>query len=196
MWVRLHYVYPYPHVDDVIPLMAEGRLLPYLDVPFQHASPRILKLMKRPANAENTLARIKAWRAICPDITIRSTFIAGFPGETEAEFAELLAFPRGSAARPRRLLRVLAGRRRRRQRAARSRSGRGARRAARALHGERRSEISAARLARKVGATMRVLVDDVEGDVAIARSAPMRRRSTALCALPKHAACMPEISRR
>src|SRR5450432_1087547 len=82
VWVRLHYVYPYPHVDDVVPLMAEGKLLPYLDVPFQHASPRILKLMKRPANAENTLARMKAWRAICPDITIRSTFIAGFPGET------------------------------------------------------------------------------------------------------------------
>lgn len=92
VWVRLHYVYPYPHVDEVIPLMAEGKLLPYLDVPFQHASPRILKLMKRPANAENTLARIKAWRAICPDITIRSTFIAGFPGETEAEFSELLSF--------------------------------------------------------------------------------------------------------
>src|SRR5450432_1726570 len=92
VWVRLHYVYPYPHVDDVVPLMAEGKLLPYLDVPFQHASPRILKLMKRPANAENTLARIKAWRAICPEITIRSTFIAGFPGETEAEFEELLAF--------------------------------------------------------------------------------------------------------
>ena len=92
VWVRLHYVYPYPHVDDVIPLMAEGKILPYLDVPFQHASPRILKLMKRPANAENTLARIKAWRAICPDLTIRSTFIAGFPGETEREFEELLAF--------------------------------------------------------------------------------------------------------
>ncbi|MEP7084939.1 MAG: 30S ribosomal protein S12 methylthiotransferase RimO, partial [Betaproteobacteria bacterium] len=92
VWVRLHYVYPYPHVDEVIPLMAEGKLLPYLDVPFQHASPRILKLMKRPANAENTLARIKAWRAICPDITIRSTFIAGFPGETESEFEQLLDF--------------------------------------------------------------------------------------------------------
>ena len=92
IWVRLHYVYPYPHVDEVIPLMAEGKVLPYLDVPFQHASKRILKLMKRPANAENTLARIKAWRAICPDITIRSTFIAGFPGETEGEFEELLAF--------------------------------------------------------------------------------------------------------
>ena len=92
IWVRLHYVYPYPHVDEVIPLMAEGRILPYLDVPFQHASPRILKLMKRPANAENTLERIRAWRAICPEITLRSTFIAGFPGETEAEFEELLAF--------------------------------------------------------------------------------------------------------
>lgn len=92
VWVRLHYVYPYPHVDEVIPLMAEGKILPYLDVPFQHASPRILKLMKRPANTENTLARIKAWRAICPELTIRSTFIAGFPGETEAEFSELLAF--------------------------------------------------------------------------------------------------------
>jgi ribosomal protein S12 methylthiotransferase len=92
VWVRLHYVYPYPHVDEIIPLMAEGKILPYLDVPFQHASRRILKLMKRPANAENTLERIRAWRRICPDITIRSTFIAGFPGETEAEFEELLAF--------------------------------------------------------------------------------------------------------
>ena len=92
LWVRLHYVYPYPHVDEVIPLMAEGKLLPYLDVPFQHASPRILKLMKRPASGENNLERIRAWRAICPEITIRSTFIAGFPGETEAEFRELLDF--------------------------------------------------------------------------------------------------------
>jgi ribosomal protein S12 methylthiotransferase len=92
VWVRLHYVYPYPHVDEVIPLMAQGKILPYLDVPFQHASPRILKLMKRPANAENTLARIKAWREICPELTIRSTFIAGFPGETESEFGELLDF--------------------------------------------------------------------------------------------------------
>src|SRR4051812_38599624 len=92
VWVRLHYVYPYPHVDDVIPLMAEGRLLPYLDVPFQHASPRILKLMKRPASAEKVLARLARWREICPEITVRSTFIAGFPGETEAEFSELLDF--------------------------------------------------------------------------------------------------------
>ena len=92
IWVRLHYVYPYPSVDDLIPLMAEGKILPYLDVPFQHASPRILKAMKRPASAENNLERIRAWRSICPDITIRSTFIAGFPGETEAEFEELLQF--------------------------------------------------------------------------------------------------------
>ena len=92
MWVRMHYVYPYPHVDDIIPLMAEGKILPYLDVPFQHASPRVLKAMKRPANAENNLERIRAWRSICPDITIRSTFIAGFPGETEQEFEELLEF--------------------------------------------------------------------------------------------------------
>jgi ribosomal protein S12 methylthiotransferase len=92
VWVRLHYVYPYPSVDEVIPLMAEGKILPYLDVPFQHASSRILKLMKRPASAEKVLERVRAWRAICPDITIRSTFIAGFPGETDAEFEELLQF--------------------------------------------------------------------------------------------------------
>ena len=91
-WVRLHYVYPYPHVDEVIPLMSEGKILPYLDIPFQHANPRILRLMKRPAAAEKTLERIQAWRKICPDLTIRSTFIAGFPGETEAEFQELLDF--------------------------------------------------------------------------------------------------------
>jgi ribosomal protein S12 methylthiotransferase len=92
VWVRLHYVYPYPHVDEVIPLMADGKILPYLDIPFQHASTRVLKAMKRPAATEKTLDRIKAWRKICPDLTIRSTFIAGFPGETEAEFEELLAF--------------------------------------------------------------------------------------------------------
>lgn len=92
VWVRLHYIYPYPHVDHLIPLMAEGKILPYIDVPMQHASPRILKAMKRPANSENMLNRIKKWREICPDITIRSTFIVGFPGETEEEFEELLAF--------------------------------------------------------------------------------------------------------
>jgi len=169
VWVRLHYVYPYPHVDDVIPLMAEGKLLPYLDVPFQHASPRILKLMKRPANAENTLARIKAWRAICPDITIRSTFIAGFPGETEAEFAQLLDFLEeaqldrvgcfayspvdGAAANalPDPVPEEVREERRARFMATQER-------------------ISAARLARKVGATMQVLVDHVDGDAAVARS--------------------------
>jgi ribosomal protein S12 methylthiotransferase len=91
-WVRLHYVYPYPHVDEVIPLMAERKLLPYLDIPFQHASPRILKLMKRPAASAKTLERVRAWRKVCPDLTIRSTFIVGFPGETDAEFEELLGF--------------------------------------------------------------------------------------------------------
>jgi len=92
VWVRLHYVYPYPHVDEVIPLMAQGKILPYLDIPFQHAAPRILRLMKRPASAEKVLERVRRWREACPDLTIRSTFIAGFPGETEAEFRELLDF--------------------------------------------------------------------------------------------------------
>ncbi|MDH5735384.1 MAG: radical SAM protein, partial [Gammaproteobacteria bacterium] len=91
-WIRMHYVYPYPHVDNVIPLMAEGKILPYLDIPFQHASPNVLKAMKRPASSENNLQRIKGWRNICPDITIRSTFIVGFPGETEDDFSELLDF--------------------------------------------------------------------------------------------------------
>ena len=92
IWVRLHYVYPYPHVDDIVPLMADGKILPYLDIPFQHASQRILKLMKRPAAAERNLDRIHAWRQVCPDITLRSTFIVGFPGETDEEFEELLDF--------------------------------------------------------------------------------------------------------
>ena len=92
IWVRMHYVYPYPHVDEVVPLMAAGKILPYLDIPFQHANSRILKLMKRPAAAENNLERIHAWRSICPDLTLRSTFIVGFPGETEQEFEELLQF--------------------------------------------------------------------------------------------------------
>jgi ribosomal protein S12 methylthiotransferase len=92
VWVRLHYVYPYPHVDDIIPLMAGGRILPYLDVPFQHGSPRILKRMRRPAAAENNLERIAAWRKICPELTIRSTFIVGFPGETDEDFEMLLDF--------------------------------------------------------------------------------------------------------
>ncbi|MDC7699822.1 30S ribosomal protein S12 methylthiotransferase RimO [Vogesella indigofera] len=94
IWVRLHYVYPYPHVDEVIPLMRDGKILPYLDIPFQHASQKILKLMKRPANSDNVLGRIKKWREICPQLVIRSTFIVGFPGETEEDFEELLAFIR------------------------------------------------------------------------------------------------------
>ncbi|PWW10255.1 30S ribosomal protein S12 methylthiotransferase RimO [Mangrovibacter plantisponsor] len=92
VWTRLHYVYPYPHVDEVIPLMAEGKILPYLDIPLQHASPRILKLMKRPGAVERTLERIKRWREICPELTLRSTFIVGFPGETEEDFQMLLDF--------------------------------------------------------------------------------------------------------
>jgi len=92
VWIRLHYVYPYPHVDEILPLMAEGKILPYLDIPFQHASPRILKLMKRPAHGEKNLERIRGWRKVCPEITLRSTFIVGFPGETEQEFEEMLDF--------------------------------------------------------------------------------------------------------
>jgi ribosomal protein S12 methylthiotransferase len=170
VWVRLHYVYPYPHVDEVIPLMAEGRLLPYLDVPFQHASPRILKLMKRPANAEGTLQRIRDWRAICPELTIRSTFVVGFPGETEREFEDLLEFleeaqldrvgcfayspVEGAAAN------VLPGP------------------VPEEVKEERRArfmavqeKISAARLKKKIGQTFTVLVDEAGKDGAIARSA-------------------------
>jgi ribosomal protein S12 methylthiotransferase len=168
-WVRLHYVYPYPHVDEVVALMAEGRVLPYLDVPFQHASARILRLMKRPASTERNLERIRAWRAECPDITLRSTFIAGFPGETEAEFEELLAFLREA-----RLDRVgcfayspVEG--------AKANELPGA--VPEALREERRArlmELQAAmsreRLAEKVGRTIDVLVDAVEGGHAIGRS--------------------------
>jgi ribosomal protein S12 methylthiotransferase len=170
VWVRLHYVYPYPHVDQVVELMADGRVLPYLDIPFQHASERILKLMRRPAAAENTLDRIAAWRRDVPDIAIRSTFIVGFPGETEREFAELLEWLRSAQL---------------------DRVGcfeyspvQGA--AANALKEtpvpqevkhERRerfmklsAEISARRLKRKVGRTLQVLIDRIDGDAAIARS--------------------------
>ena len=172
-WVRLHYVYPYPHVDDVLPLMADGRVLPYLDIPFQHGSPRILKLMKRPAHAENTLTRIKAWRRDLPALAIRSTFIVGFPGETEADFQVLLDWlaeaeldrvgcfkyspvagadanalpdPVPEAVKEERLGRFM----------------------------EAAAAISAARLARRVGGRERVLVDAIDGTgrgaVAIARS--------------------------
>ncbi len=168
-WVRLHYVYPYPHVDEVIPLMAQGRILPYLDIPFQHASQRILKLMKRPASSENVLARIRQWRETCPDLTLRSTFIVGFPGETEEEFEELLDFLEeaqldrvgafayspvdGAAAnalpdhippevQQERLARLML----------------------------LQEEISAERLKRKIGKTITVLVDEVNEEGAIARS--------------------------
>jgi ribosomal protein S12 methylthiotransferase len=170
VWIRLHYVYPYPHVDKVIELMADGRVLPYLDIPFQHASARILKAMKRPAAAENTLGRIAAWRAVVPDITIRSTFIVGFPGETEQDFAELLDWLRiaqldrvgcfeyspveGAAANSLRQPQVAPQiKRERLQRFM-----------------ELAAEISAQRLAAKIGRRMRVLVDRIEGDHAVARS--------------------------
>jgi len=168
-WVRLHYVYPYPHVDEVIPLMADGKILPYLDVPFQHASPRILRAMKRPASSENNLTRIQEWRSICPEITLRSTFIVGFPGETNADFEELLDFLKEAQL---------------------DRVGcfayspvEGARANALGDHvpeelkEERRArfmgvqeEISSARLLRKVGRRMTVLVDAVEEDEIVARS--------------------------
>jgi ribosomal protein S12 methylthiotransferase len=169
IWVRLHYVYPYPHVDAVIPLMAERRVLPYLDVPFQHGSPAVLKRMRRPAHAEDTLARIRAWRRECPDLTLRSTFIVGFPGETEDEFAELLEWL---------------------DEAQLDRVGcfkyspvEGA--AANALDGhvsapvqeeryarfmERAARISARRLAARIGRRVRVLVDAVADGIATARS--------------------------
>jgi ribosomal protein S12 methylthiotransferase len=170
VWVRLHYVYPYPHVDEVIPLMAEGKILPYLDVPFQHASPRILKLMKRPASSEKNLERIRGWRAACPDITVRSTFIAGFPGETEAEFEELLQFLREAE-----LDRVgcfayspVDG--------AKANDLPGAvpeelKEERRARFMEVQAEISREKLRRKVGRTMKVIVDELDGTTAIARSA-------------------------
>ncbi len=168
-WVRLHYVYPYPHVDEVIPLMAERRVLPYLDIPFQHGSASVLKRMRRPAHAENTLTRIRAWRAECPDLVIRSTFIVGFPGETEAEFEELLSWLREaqldrvgcfkyspvdgatSNALPDHVPPPVQEERHQR-------------------FMELAGEISAQRLALRVGRRMRVLVDSVEGSHATARS--------------------------
>src|SRR5690606_2533717 len=169
VWTRLHYVYPYPHVDEVIPLMGEGRLLPYLDIPFQHASPRLLRLMKRPGNVDRVLERVQAWRAACPELTIRSTFIVGFPGETEAEFQELLDFldvaqldrvgafayspVEGAAAndlpgalpdevREERLARFM----------------------------QHQAAISAARLEGKIGSVQKVIVDIAEDDLATART--------------------------
>jgi ribosomal protein S12 methylthiotransferase len=169
-WVRLHYVYPYPHVDEVIPLMAEGKVLPYLDVPLQHSHPRVLKAMKRPASGERNLERIRAWRAVCPDLTIRSTFIAGFPGETEAEFEHLLEFLReaqldrvgcfayspveGAAANdlPGQLPDEVREERR-------------------ARFMQVQEQISAQRLARKVGSLQRVLIDEAGPGRAVGRTA-------------------------
>lgn len=169
LWVRLHYVYPYPHVDEIIPLMNAGKVLPYLDIPFQHANPRILKAMKRPASSEKVLSRIKKWREQCPDLTLRSTFIVGFPGETEEEFQELLDFldeaqldrvgcftyspVEGAVAnelgeaipeevKQERLARFM----------------------------EKQSAISTARLKRNIGKKIEVLVDEVSEDGAITRS--------------------------
>jgi ribosomal protein S12 methylthiotransferase len=183
-WVRLHYVYPYPHVDEVIPLMAQGKILPYLDVPFQHASPRILKAMKRPASSENNLARVRRWREICPDLTIRSTFIVGFPGETEAEFEELLGFleeaqlervgcfayspVEGATAN------ALAGPVPEEVKQARL---------------ERfmtvQARISADRLKRKIGQTLTVLVDEIDEGGAVARSAADAPEIDGLVHLPR-----------
>jgi ribosomal protein S12 methylthiotransferase len=170
VWVRLHYVYPYPHVDAVLPLMAAGRVLPYLDIPFQHGSPSVLKRMRRPAHAEDTLARIAAWRRACPQLTLRSTFIVGFPGETEAEFEELLSWldaaqldrvgcfkyspVEGAAAN------ALAG-----HVAPDLQEERYAR------FMERAAAISARRLAARIGQRVRVLVDEVHEGTALARSA-------------------------
>ncbi len=169
-WVRLHYVYPYPHVDELIPLMADGLILPYLDIPLQHGSPRILKMMKRPAAAENALQRIKNWREICPEITLRSTFIVGFPGETDDDFNLLLDFIReaqldrvgcfqyspvkGARANslPDHVPKPVMDERER-------------------LFMKLQADISRERLQAKVGSVQRVLVDHVNKDMAIARSA-------------------------
>jgi ribosomal protein S12 methylthiotransferase len=170
IWVRLHYVYPYPHVDEVIPLMRDGKILPYLDIPFQHASQKVLKLMKRPANSDNVLARIKKWREICPELVIRSTFIVGFPGETEEDFEELLSFIReaeldrvgcftyspveGATANelPNPVPEEVKEARKERFMAV-------------------QEEISARRLERRVGQTMQVLVDEIDDEgTAICRS--------------------------
>ncbi|MFM7395557.1 MAG: 30S ribosomal protein S12 methylthiotransferase RimO [Gammaproteobacteria bacterium] len=168
-WVRMHYVYPYPHVDAAIELMAEGKILPYLDIPFQHGSPTVLKRMKRPAHAENTLMRIKKWREICPDLTLRSTFIVGFPGETDDEFAELLAWVKEAQ-----LDRVGAFKY---SPVEGARANDVAPHIAPEIQEERLARfmevaqrISSSRLAARVGHEEQVLVDGIEGNVAVARS--------------------------
>jgi ribosomal protein S12 methylthiotransferase len=169
IWIRLHYVYPYPHVDAVIELMAEGRVLPYLDIPFQHGSPTVLKRMRRPAHAENTLERIHAWRRVAPELTIRSTFIVGFPGETKAEFEELLAWL-GEAE----LDRVGCFKYSPVEGATANSLPDHVPEPVQQERYERfmtlASRISRERLARRVGREEQVLIDRIDGDVAIARS--------------------------
>ena len=169
IWVRMHYVYPYPHVDKVIPLMAEGKVLPYLDIPLQHGSPSVLKRMKRPAASEKTLDRIRSWREICPDITLRSTFIVGFPGETEAEFNELLDFMREASLDRVGCFKYSAV------------EGATANELENPVPGEIKEErwhqfmavqqeISAERLQRKIGTHMDIIVDEVSSDGAVGRT--------------------------
>lgn len=169
IWVRLHYVYPYPHVDEILPLMRDGLILPYLDIPLQHANQRILKAMKRPANSENSLERIHNWRAICPELTLRSTFIVGFPGETEEEFLELIDFLKRAqldrvgcfqyspvdGAKANELTSPVSE----------------AEKEARYHHFmQTQAEISAQRLRAKIGATQTVLIDAIQSDCIVARS--------------------------
>ena len=168
-WVRLHYVYPYPHVDEVIPLMAEGRILPYLDIPFQHAAPTVLKAMRRPANQMRVLDRIHRWRELCPDLTLRSTFIVGFPGETEADFRFLLDWLERGPDRPGGLLHLRAGRGCSRQQPA-GRGARGGEGGALARLMEHQQAISSARLAAKIGRRIEVIVDGVDDGKAVGRS--------------------------
>ncbi len=169
IWVRMHYVYPYPHVDTVVPLMAEGKILPYLDIPFQHASPRILKLMKRPAAAENVLERVLKWRQMCPKITLRSTFIVGFPGESDADFDTLLAFLEQAQ-----LDRVGCFQYSPVNGAAANELPDPVPEAVMAERMERlmtlQASISAERLKQKIGSTQRVLIDSIDEQGAIARS--------------------------
>lgn len=169
VWVRMHYVYPYPHVDKVIPLMADGKILPYLDIPLQHGSPTVLKRMKRPAASEKTLDRIASWRQVCPDITLRSTFIVGFPGETEAEFDELLDFMQEAQLDRVGCFKYSAV------------DGAAANELANpvpeAIKEERwhrfmalQQDISAQRLSRKVGQSVEILIDEITPDGAVGRT--------------------------
>ncbi|MEE2731716.1 MAG: 30S ribosomal protein S12 methylthiotransferase RimO [Pseudomonadota bacterium] len=170
VWVRLHYVYPYPHVDEIIPMMADGKILPYLDIPFQHGSPSVLKAMKRPAHAENTLERIHKWRAICPDLTLRSTFIVGFPGETEQDFRILLDWLEEAQ-----LDRVGCFKYSAVEGATANQLDGAVPEAVKQERFERfmevQSRISAAKLQAKIGKTLDVIIDEVDAEGAIGRTA-------------------------